>query len=108
MLNHVVLVGRLAADPELKVLESGLTVCTVTLAVNRSFKELNGDLETDFIKCTLWEGIATASAEYCKKGSIIGVKGRLATRDYVFGEGEEKKKFKIIEVIAERVSFIKV
>lgn len=109
MLNHVILVGRLVEDPEVRILESGLSVCNITLAVSRGFKNSNGDIEVDFINCSLWEGIATAAAEYCKKGSIIGIKGRLITRDYVININEEEKKtIKVIEVIGERVSFIKV
>lgn len=110
MLNNVILVGRLVGDPEVKMLDSGLSVCSITLAVTRGFKNSNGEVEVDFIKCTLWEGIATAAAEYCKKGSIIGVKGRLISKDYALpnSEGEEKKIIKIVEVVGERVSFIKI
>ncbi len=110
MLNNVILVGRLAGDPEVRMLDSGLSVCNITLAVTRSFKNSNGELEVDFIKCTLWEGIASAAAEYCKKGSIIGIKGRLISKDYVISTDadEEKKTIKIVEVVGERVSFIKI
>lgn len=109
MLNNVILVGRLVAEPEVKNLESGLTVATITLAVTNSFKNLNGETETDFIKCSLWEGVATAASSFCKKGSIIGVKGRLASREYpITFENGETKNIRTIEVIGERVSFIKI
>lgn len=110
MLNNVILVGRLVEDPEVRKLDSGLSVCTITLAVTRGFKNSNGEVDVDFIKCTLWEGIASAAAEYCKKGSIIGVKGRLISKDYVLpnnNDGDEKI-IKIVEVVGERVSFIKI
>ncbi len=73
MLNQVVLVGRLVNDIELNVKESGKTVSSVVLAVGRSYKNVDGIYETDFIKCTLWNGIAQNTAEYCKKGDIVGI-----------------------------------
>jgi single-strand DNA-binding protein len=108
MLNNVILVGRLVAEPEVKILDSGLSVAKVTLAVNRSFRTSEGDTETDFISCSLWEGVATAASTYCKKGSIIAVKGRLAEKvTPIILENGEKVNFHSVEVIGERVSFIK-
>lgn len=98
MLNQIVLVGRLARDVEIKELESGKKVANITLAVSRPFKNKEGIYETDFIDCTLWEGIATNTAEYCNKGDILGVKGRLQTRI------ENDKKY--TEVIADKVTFL--
>lgn len=106
MFNSVILVGRVVEKPVLKQLESGLAVATLTLAVARPFKNSSGEYETDFIKCTLWEGIADVGSQYCTKGSVIGLKGRLAVRTVEIGDDGSKKSLKCIEVIAERLSFI--
>lgn len=88
MLNQTVIVGRIAKDPELRETENGKKVTNVTLAVPRSFKNANGEYETDFISCVLWKGIAESTVEYCKKGDLVGVKGRIQTR--VYEKDEEK------------------
>lgn len=110
MLNNVILVGRLVEDPVVKILDNGLSVCNVVLAVMRGFKNPDGDYETDFIRCSLWEGVANAMSEYCTKGSIIGVKGRLVSKEIevILGDETEKKKITVIEVIGDRVSFIEI
>lgn len=103
MLNNVVLVGRTVEDPQLVNLTDGLVVCNITLAVVRPFKsQETGEYETDFIPVVLWRGIAEAVVEHCKKGSTIGVKGRLATKTIEI----EEKKIKTLELIGERVTFI--
>ena len=66
MLNQVVLVGRLTSDLEAKELEDGKKVTNMTLAIPRSFKNAEGEYETDFVECTLWNNIAENTAEYCK------------------------------------------
>lgn len=103
MLNQVILVGRLTKDPEVVKTESGKKISTVTLAVQRSFKNSNGIYETDFINCILWEAIASNTSEYCHKGDIVGVKGRLQTRTY---ETEDKTTHYVLEVVAEKVTFL--
>lgn len=103
MLNQVLLVGRLVADPEVKKLESGKEVSNITIAVNRSYKNAEGVYESDFVDCRLWDGIATNTAEYCHKGDVIGVKGRLQT-DVIEQEDGTKKKY--TNVIAEKVTFL--
>ena len=104
MLNQVILVGRLVYDPELRTLNDGRTVTTITLAIQRGFKNAeSGEYDTDFIKCTLWSGIAENTVNYCKKGSVVGVKARLAQRYYEYEEG---KSFSYPEVIAEKITFI--
>lgn len=102
MLNQIVIVGRLVKDPELKETESGKKVTNITLAVPRSYKNVNGEYETDFIDCTLWTGVAENTSEYCKKGDLLGVKGRVQTRMY---EKDEKKNY-VTEVVAEKVTFL--
>lgn len=103
MLNQIILVGRLVRDPELKEMEGGRHLSFITLAVPRSFKNRNGEYETDFIECTLWEQTAKNTVEYCKKGNIVGVKGRVQSRII---ENEENEKRTILEVIAEKVTFL--
>lgn len=93
MLNQVVLVGRLTSDPEIEKIEEK-EFTRITLAVARSYKNVDGVYETDFIPCTLWNQIANNTAEYCKKGDIVGVKGRL--------QSNENK----IELVAEKVTFL--
>jgi len=103
MLNQIVIVGRLVRDPELRETEAGKKVTNITLAVPRSYKNTNGEYETDFIDCVLWTGIAENTSEYCKKGDLLGVKGRVQTRVY---ETEDDKKRHVTEVVAEKVTFL--
>ena len=101
-MNQVVLVGRLCAEPEITG-EGERQRSVVTIAVNRPFKNMEGIYETDFIRCILWNNIALNTFEYCHTGDVIGVKGRLQTRTY---ENEEKVKQYIMEIIAEKVTFL--
>lgn len=103
MLNQVILVGRLAGDVETKELEGGKKIAYITLACPRSYKNVDGVYETDFIDITLWEGIATNTAEYCKKGDIVGIRGRLQTSPY---EKEDGTKGYRKEVVAEKITFL--
>ena len=103
MLNQVVLVGRLAEDPKVSQTETGKNYTFINLAVPRAFKNSDGIYETDFIRCVLWNGVASNTSEYCHTGDVVGIKGRLQNRSY---ENEAKEKKYITEVIAERVSFI--
>ena len=103
MLNQVVLVGRLTKDPEVRELENGKQVSTITLAVQRNFKNEEGVYETDFINCDLWNGVAQNTSEYCKKGDIVGVKGRLQMDSFEDKEGNNKT---VLKVAAEKVTFL--
>ena len=103
MLNQVVLVGRLTDDPKVKNTEDGKEVSNITLAIPRSFKNSEGEYDTDFIDITLWSGIASNTAEYCKKGDIIGVKGRIQSSAFENKDGN--KEFRV-NVIAEKVTFL--
>lgn len=103
MLNQVILVGRLVRNPELQLTENGKKISVVTLAVNRAFKNVNGEYDTDFFDCTLWTSVAENTAEYCRTGDVIGVKGRLQTRIF---EKDDGSKFKKTEIVAERVTFL--
>lgn len=102
MLNQVVIVGRLVKDPTLEERENGGNYGFMTLAVPRSYKNAEGVYETDFIDCVLWNGVANNVVEYCKKGDLVGIKGRIETRTEEVNE--EKKK--ITEIIAEKVTFL--
>ena len=103
MLNQIVLVGRLVKDPEIIESEEGKKRSNITLAIPRSFKNAEGEYESDFINCTLWDSIAKSTSEYCKKGDIVGVKGRLQSSTLEKEDGE--KQFRM-DVIAERVTFL--
>ena len=103
MLNQTVLVGRIVKNPELKETETGKQVTNVTLAVPRSFKNSEGQYETDFISCVLWKGIAENTVEYCKKGDLVGIKGRIQSRNI---EIDEETKKQVVEVVAEKVTFL--
>ena len=103
MMNQVTLVGRLVKTPELFVAENGNKGSFITLAVVRPFKNQDGEYSTDFIDCTLWTHLAENTAEYCKTGDVIGVRGRIQTR---IVDNEDGTKIKRTEVIAERVSFL--
>lgn len=102
MLNQVVLVGRLTSNPEIITTENGKKMTSITVAVQRSYKNMDGLYETDFIRCILWNGVAASTHEYCRSGDVVGVKGRLQTRSY---EKDDEKKF-IMEVIADKVTFL--
>ncbi len=102
-MNNFICAGRIVADPEVKTLDDGKTVSNITVAVPRSYKNSEGVYETDFIDCTLWGNTANTTAEYCKKGDVIGVKGRLETKTY---EDQDGKKVKKMEVIADRITFL--
>ena len=103
MLNQVVLVGRLVRDPELNTTDNKKSVSTITLAIPRSFKNANGEYDTDFIDCILWENTAKATSEYCHQGDIVGIKGRLQVSSYNDENGNTKYS---TEVIAEKVTFL--
>ena len=98
MLNQVVIVGILIENIELKETENGTKKATVTLAVPRSYKNNEGEYETDFIRCRLYGKVAENTAEYCEKGYIIGIRGTLQSYKY------EDKSY--LKVVAEKVTFL--
>lgn len=103
MINHVTLVGRLTKDPEIRYTSEGAPVANITLAVSRNFRNAAGEIDTDFVHCTLWRRTAENTANYCRKGSIVGVIGRIQTRNY---ENSEGKKVYVTEVVADSVRFM--
>ena len=102
MLNQVVLVGRLVYDLQVNKNEKGKKICNITLAIPRSFKNIDGTYDTDFIKCKAFDVIAENTKEYCRKGDIVGVKGRLQSSVYE-KDGEKKSS---MDVICEKVTFL--
>ena len=107
MVNSAVIVGRVVERPEKLKSEKGVTFGVLTLAVQRPFKNMEGDYDTDFIKCLLWEGIVENCCEFCTKGSIVGIRGRLQTRTSEVLFKDESKNISRLDFIAERVSFIR-
>ena len=105
MMNNFFGVGRLVADPEVKETDNGKKYSNITLAVPRTYKNADGEYETDFLDYTLWGDIASNTAEYCKKGDLIGLKGRMASK---LIDTEEGKKIKKTEVVVEKISFLAV
>jgi single-strand DNA-binding protein len=102
-MNRVVMVGRLTKDVDLRYTPAGKPVANFTLAVNRPFKNQNGEQEADFISVVVWNKQAENAANYLKKGSLAGVDGRIQTRNY---EGQDGKRVYVTEVLAESVSFL--
>lgn len=102
MLNQIVIAGRLVSNPEITTTENNRKRTFITVAVPRSYKNVDGTYETDFIQCTLWNGIAESTCEYCKKGDVVGVKGRIQSSSY---EKDGEKIYKM-DIIAEKVSFL--
>lgn len=102
-MNSVSLVGRLTKDPELIATASGVNKCSFSIAVNRNFKNSQGEYEADFISCVAWKGQAEFVSKYFGKGNLIGVLGRLQTRIWDGADGN--KQFRT-EVIVSEVTFI--
>ncbi|MGE7622064.1 single-stranded DNA-binding protein [Viridibacillus sp. NPDC096237] len=102
-MNQVSLVGRITKDPELRKLQEGRVQTNFILAVNRNYKNQNGEIEADFVFCTAWGRLADNVVKYCGKGSLIGVSGRLQSRSY---QKEDGKRTYITEVIGEEVRFL--
>ena len=102
MLNNIILVGRVVEDAKVTVFENGIKVSNIVLAVQRPFKNEDDTYDTDFIPVQLWYGAADIANEYCTKGSVIGIKGRLTARFVDLGDN----KIRLVEVVGERISLI--
>ncbi|HDU2627851.1 single-stranded DNA-binding protein [Staphylococcus pseudintermedius] len=103
MINRVVLVGRLTKDPEFRTTQSGVEVATFTLAVNRNYKNKNGEQQADFINCIVFRKQAENVNNYLSKGNLAGVDGRLQSRSY---ENQEGRRIFVTEVICDSVQFL--
>ena len=102
MLNHIVVMGRLTADPELRRTQNGTAVASFTIAVDRDFKAENGERETDFIPCVAWRGTAEFVQKYFSKGRMAVVSGRLQIRPWTDKDGNKRRS---AEVVADSVYF---
>ena len=102
MLNHITIMGRLTAAPELRTTPSNISVTRFTLAVERDFKDRDGNKRTDFIDCVAWRSTADFVGKYVNKGQLVCVSGSLQTRTY---EDKDGNKRKAVEVVAENVYF---
>lgn len=101
-LNRVVLIGRLCQDIDLRQTSSGKSVGNFTLAVDRSFKKLDGTRDTDFIRIVVWDKVADVCNEYIGKGSLVALEGRIQVRQYEV-DGQRRTA---VEVVAENVRFL--
>ena len=104
-MNRVALVGNVTRDPELRKTQADVSVCTFSIAVNRRFKNNNGEREADFVPIVAWRGTADNCYRYLKKGDRVAVSGSLQIRSYQDKEGNRKST---TEVIADEVEFINV
>ena len=103
MINNVTLVGRLTKDAELKYTPANQAVAQFILAVNRTFKNANGERKADFINCVIWRQSAENFANWVKKGALIGITGRIQTRNY---ENQQGQRVYITEVVAENFQML--
>lgn len=103
MINTVTLVGRLTKDPELKYTPSGIAHSSFTVAVNRNFTNQNGEREADFINCRAWRKQAENLAKFMKKGSLIGLEGRIETSSF---DGRDGQRVFMTTVVADRIQFL--
>lgn len=102
-INVTTLVGRLVKDAELRYTANGTATATFSLAVKRSFKNAEGDIETDFINCVIWRKPAETLANYATKGTLIGVTGRIQTRNY---ENQQGQRVYVTEVVADNFQLL--
>ena len=102
MINQIVLVGRLTRNIKINKSENGKKIAKISLAIPRSFKNMEGTYDTDFIDCVAFENIAENTASYCSKGDIVGVKGRVQSRVV---EKDGKKEY-LMDIVAEKVTFL--
>lgn len=97
-INNVVLVGRMTKDAELRYTPQNQAVATFSLAVNRNFKNNNGERDADFINCVIWRQQAENLANWAKKGALVGIVGRIQTRNY---ENQQGQRVYVTEVVAD-------
>lgn len=103
MINNVVLVGRTTKEIELKYTSNNLAYANFTLAVNRNFKSQNGEREADFINIVIWRQQAENLANWAKKGTLLGITGRIQTRNY---ENQQGQRVYVTEVVADNFQIL--
>lgn len=102
-LNHVVLIGRLCQDVEVRYTSTGKAVGNFTLAVDRAFKKQDGTRDTDFLRIVVWDKAAEACSKYIGKGSLVAIEGRIQSRSYETQDGQKRTA---VEVVAENVRYL--
>lgn len=103
MFNKAILIGRLTAEPELKQTPNGVSVCSFSVACNRSYTGRNGERQTDFINIVTWRNQAEFVSKYFHKGNLIGLEGTIQTRNY---EDKSGNKRTAVEVVADNAFFV--
>jgi single-strand DNA-binding protein len=103
MYNRIILIGRLTRDPELRYVPNGAPVASFTLAVDRPFRDQQGNRETDFIDIVAWRKLAEQVSQYMTKGRMVAVEGRLQIRSYETQDGQRRK---VAEVVADGIRFL--
>ena len=103
MINRAVLTGRLTRDPELRYTTSGTAVVSFTLAVDRQFRNQNGDRDADFINCVIWRKSAENFSNFTHKGSLVGIEGRIQTRNY---ENQQGNRLYVTEVVVDNFALL--
>ncbi|GMV66280.1 MAG: single-stranded DNA-binding protein [Candidatus Omnitrophica bacterium] len=103
MINTIVLVGRLTADPDVRYTQSGIAVARLSVAVDRNFKNAQGEKETDFINAVAWRKAAELIGQYASKGNMIGLRGSLQVRKYTDKDGNNRTAY---EVVVEDFQFL--
>ncbi len=103
MLNRAILIGRLVADPELRVTPSGVSVATFRIAIDRAYSAKGGERQADFLSIVAWRNQAEFVSKYFKKGSDICIEGSIQTRDYTDKDGNKRY---VTEIVADNVRFV--
>lgn len=103
MINRAVLTGRLTRDVELRYTQSGVAAGSFSLAVDRNFKNANNERESDFINCVIWRKSAENFANFTHKGSLVGIEGRIQTRNY---ENKQGQRVYVTEVVVENFALL--
>ncbi|MBE6153920.1 MAG: single-stranded DNA-binding protein [Firmicutes bacterium] len=102
MNNTMFAVGRLTEDPKIEKTPNGRVVSNITIAVPRTYKNENGEYDTDFLDCVFWGEIANNATKYCKKGDLVGVRGRLENNTFEV----DGQNHKVSKIIADKISFL--
>lgn len=103
MLSQTIMIGRTTKEPDIRHTQSGVTVATFTIAVDRNYKNAQGEKETDFFNCVAWRGLGETIEKYLGKGRLVAVTGRMQNRSYETQDGTKKY---IIELICSEVQFL--
>jgi len=102
MNNTMFAVGRLTEDPKIEKTPNGRVVSNITIAVPRTYKNENGEYDTDFLDCVFWGEIANNATKYCKKGDLVGIRGRLENNTFEV----DGQNHKVSKIIADKISFL--